>query len=292
MQKVIAIIGPTASGKSALGISLAQKFGGEILCADSRQIYRGMGVIARTPDKKEMAGLPHHLFSIANPKRQYSAGTYVREAKKILTRLARRGAVPIVVGGTGFYADALLRGLTLPEVAPNKKLRATLTKKTAPQLLAQLRKLDPKSGKRVDPHNKVRLIRAIEIATALGSVPALQSMPEFETLWLGLAPAPTKHAAAVRKGIKERLKRGMLAEAKKLRSALGNKRFLALGFEFSLLADYLDKKISRAVLAQRLEQSELGYAKRQMRWFKRNSDIRWIGSKAEALRVAKAFLSR
>lgn len=292
MQKVIAIIGPTASGKSALGLQLARALSGEVVAADSRQAYHGMGIISRTPSKAEMRRIPHHLLGIANPKRPFSAGAYAREAKKILSALEKRSAVPIVVGGTGFYADALLRGLSLPEVPPDKKLRSVLAKKSPAQLLAQLRRFDPGSAKRVDPKNKVRLIRAIEVAKAIGPIPALRSEPAYETLWLGLAPDEKKHAAAIRRGIEERLRRGMLAEAKRLRTALGEKRFRSLGFEFSLLADCLDKKISRTVLTEEFARGEARYAKRQMRWFRRNTDIRWIRSKTEALRLAKKFLSR
>jgi tRNA dimethylallyltransferase len=290
MQKVIAIIGPTASGKTALGIALAKKLKGEIISADSRQLYRGMDIIAATPSTHEMKGIPHHLMRAVDPKRQFSAGRFVREGERLIRAINKRGKIPIVVGGTGFYADALLSGLSLPPVAPNARLRARLQKKTAPQLLAQLKKLDPARAKEVDPHNKVRLMRAIEIAAALGKVPELSREPRFEVLWLGLSPAPDKHRAAVRKRIRERMRHGMLAEAKRLRSRLSERRFRSLGSEFSYLADALDKRISPAQLEQKLEQWEVKYAKRQMRWHRRNKDIAWVKNKTEALKLAKQFL--
>lgn len=290
-SKIIPIVGPTASGKSSLGLYLAEKLHGEIISADSRQIYKGMEIISRAPSRKEMAAIPHHLVSIANPKRQYSAGTYATQAEKTIAHIIQKNHLPIVVGGAGFYADTLLRGLTLPEVAPDKKLRATLSKKSAPQLLEILKKLDPKSAARVDARNPVRLIRAIEIAQTLGSVPALTYTPLYDVLWLGLAPEPNKHLKAIQKGVEERLKMGMIPEAKKLRASLSKKRFLELGFEFALLAGYLDKKISKKELAEGLVKGEINYAKRQMRWFKRNKDITWVKSKTEALRLAKAFIS-
>ena len=123
-QKVIAVVGPTASGKTALGIFLAQKLGGEVISADSRQIYKGLAEIARVPSKQEQAGIPHHLIGFASPKRLYSAGEFKKAAETIISKLEKDGVLPIVVGGTGFYADSLLRGLELPQVPPNKALRA------------------------------------------------------------------------------------------------------------------------------------------------------------------------
>jgi tRNA dimethylallyltransferase len=280
-QKVIAIVGPTASGKSSLGVFLAQKFAGEIVSADSRQIYKGMEVISRAPTKKELKAVPHHLVSFANPAKKFSAGEYQKMAAKVCFDILQNDKIPVVVGGTGFYIDSLLRGLSLPELA----------KKTPEQLIAILKKLDKKSARRVDPKNIVRLIRAIEIAKAIGTIPSLTHTPRFETLWLGLAPTEQTHASAIQKGVEERLRAGMIQEAKGLRARLSKKRYLELGFEFLLLAEYLDKKISKQELVDLLVRGEEKYAKRQMRWFKRNKDIRWVKNKSEALRLAKAFIS-
>jgi tRNA dimethylallyltransferase len=265
-QKVIAIVGPTASGKSSLGVFLAQKFAGEIVSADSRQIYKGMEVISRAPTKKELKAVPHHLVSFANPAKKFSAGEYQKMAAKVCFDILQNDKIPVVVGGTGFYIDSLLRGLSLPEVEPNKKLRAELAKKTPEQLIAILKKLDKKSARRVDPKNIVRLIRAIEIAKAIGTIPSLTHTPRFETLWLGLAPTEQTHASAIQKGVEERLRAGMIQEAKGLRARLSKKRYLELGFEFLLLAEYLDKKISKQELVDLLVRGEEKYAKRQMRW--------------------------
>src|SRR5581483_9524645 len=166
--KVIAVVGPTASGKSALGVFLAQKLRrlpagrqGEIISADSRQVYRGMRVISR-------AGRGH-MVGIADPRRQFSAGEYVRRATRCIDVMIHGNKVPIVVGGTGLYADALLGRMPLPQVPPDRALRAALRKRTAPQLMAQLRRLDPARAAQVDPHNKVRLMRAVEIAKGIRS---------------------------------------------------------------------------------------------------------------------------
>ncbi len=291
VQKVIAIVGPTASGKSSLGIYLAKKLKGEVISADSRQVYRGMEIISRAPNKQDKASVPHHLVGIANPKKQYSAGTYAQEAERVIAALASKHKIPIVVGGAGFYTDALLREKRPPEVPPNKKLRATLAKKTPAQLLALLKKIDPASATRVDQRNIVRLVRAIEIAQALGKVPALKTQSSYEILWLGLLPTKKIHASAIQKGIEERLAAGMVREVKQLRARLTKKRFTELGFEFELLAAYLDKEMSKKELAEKLAQGEQRYAIRQMRWFKRNPDIHWVHNKSEAAKLSKTFLS-
>jgi len=293
-QKIIAIVGPTASGKTSCGIMLAKKLCGEIISADSRQLYRGMDIIASTPTLKEMRGIPHHLIRVANPKRQYSAGRFVREGTRIIDDIVRRGNIPIVVGGTGFYADALLSGSMLPEVPPNKKLRTQLYKKSAAQLFAQLKRLDPRRASDIDRKNPVRLIRAIEIAKALGSVPACDETTagqKFDVLWLGLFPSPEAHRRTIRARIRAHLKQGMLAEAKRLRAQLSKKRYAELGAEFDLLLQYLDAKISKKELAEKLERWEFAYAKRQMRWLRRNKNIIWITSKKEASVRAKNFVS-
>lgn len=287
--RVIAVVGPTASGKTALGILLAQKLKGEVISADSRQIYKGLAAIARVPDKKERAGIPHHLIEFASPKRLYSAGEFKKHAEKIIADIGKKKHVPIVVGGTGFYADSLLRGFSLPEVEPNKKLRAQLAKKTPAQLFAILKKLDTKTAARIDAKNPARLIRAIEIAKTIGKVPELISDSPYEVLWLGLRPAEAKHEKAIRAGVIKRLN-AMLHEAKKLRTSLSKKHIAALGFELIPLLAYLDKKITKAELIEQLVRSELGYVKRQMRWFKRREDIRWVKNKTEALRQVRAFL--
>lgn len=286
--RVIAVVGPTASGKTALGIFLAQKLHGEVISADSRQIYKGLDAIARIPSKKERAGISHHLLQFASPKRLYSAGEFKKEAGKIISKLEKNHIVPIVVGGTGFYADSLLRGLELPEVAPNKALRAQLGKKTPAQLFAQLKKLDPNTAARIDAKNPARLVRAIEVAKALGRVPELTYNPTYEVLWLGLKPSEKIHQKAIRAGVTTRLSK-MIAEAKKIRPSLSKKNIVALGFELAPLLKYLDKEISKQELVDTLIREEHGYVKRQMRWFKRRADIYWVKNKKEALKLAKQF---
>src|SRR3990167_5452759 len=180
-QKLIVVLGSTATGKSGLAVDIAKKFGGEIISADSRQIYKGLDigtgkVSGRWTSKNGKKiflykGIPHYLVDEINPKKDSGAGEFKKRAEEIIDDIRARGLLPIVVGGTNFWIDALLRGTILPDVLPNKKLRKTLERKTAADLFRMLKKLDPRRAKSIDPKNPRRLVRAIEIARALGRVP-------------------------------------------------------------------------------------------------------------------------
>ncbi len=289
--KIIAIVGPTASGKSALGVYLAQKLGGEVISADSRQVYRGLDIATGKITKKEMAGVPHHLLDVVSPKKQFSADDFVRFASLKLSMIYHTKKIPIVVGGTGFYVDALLGRLVLPNVPPNPKLRAQLEKKSVAQLFSILQKLDPRRAKTIEPNHKRRLIRAIEIARALGKSPMPKTQEKYDVLWLGLAPTPVQLKKNIRSRLFARMKAGMIAEAKRLHAqGLSYKRMEELGLEYRYLAQYLQGKISRAELEQEIERGNIKYAKRQSRWFKRNKDIHWVKNKTQAFVLARQFL--
>jgi tRNA dimethylallyltransferase len=287
--KVIAVVGPTASGKTSLGIFLAQKLNGEVISADSRQVYKGLNIGTGKVTKKEMAGVPHHMLDIASPKRQFTADNFVTLGRKKITMIYHSNHVPIIVGGTGFYIDAIVGTIALPQVPPNASLRKKLSNKSAAQLLRTLKKLDPSRAAEVDPHNKVRLIRAIEIAKALGRVPKLKAEPLYDVLLLGLNPKDLE--ARIEKRLHARLRQGMIAEAKRLHaSGLSYKRMEELGLEYRYLARYLQGKLSRERMEEELLREIRRYAKRQMRWFKRNLDIHWVKNETQALKLAKIFI--
>lgn len=291
--RVIAVVGPTSSGKTAFAVALAKALGGEVISADSRQVYRGADLMSGKATKKEMGGIPHHLLSIADPRRQYSVDRFVRDAQKAIADVVKRGNVPIVCGGTGFYVDALLQGLSLPEVPPNQKLRKTLSKKSPSQLFALLKKIDPARAKTIDRNNPARLIRAIEIAKALGKVPKRTNSTIYRTIWFGLDLPDAELKDKIRKRIDARMKAGMLSEAKRFRKmGVSAKRMHALGLEFRHLANLIEGKVTRKEFEETLARDTWRYAKRQRTWFQRNKDIRWIKPtdwrKASAL--SRAFL--
>src|SRR3989344_4893017 len=170
-QKILVIVGPTASGKSSLAVRLANKFNGEIISADSRQVYRGLNIGTGKITGQEMRGIAHYLLDVANPRSQFSAAQYKVLADKFIRYIVQKDKLPIVVGGTGFYIDALTGTALFPDVPPNKLLRSKLNKFNKEKLFFMLKKKDPRRASTIDRDNKVRLIRALEIVVAIGNVP-------------------------------------------------------------------------------------------------------------------------
>ncbi|MEK7081361.1 MAG: tRNA (adenosine(37)-N6)-dimethylallyltransferase MiaA, partial [Patescibacteria group bacterium] len=240
-KKILVVVGPTASGKSDLAVYLAKKFGGEVISADSRQVYKGLDVGTGKITKKEMFGISHHLLDVASPKRVFTVTEYKSLAEKALGDIWRRGKVPIVCGGTGFYIRAVIDNLIIPEVPPDKKLRRRLDKKTVDELFAILKSLDPRRAKEIDAKNPRRLIRAIEIATALGHVPRLEaSLPSYDVLKVGLTLPDKILKQRIHIRLFARISRGMVAETKRLhKQGLSWKRMDELGLEYRYLARYL-----------------------------------------------------
>ncbi len=283
-KKVLVILGPTASGKSTLGVHLAKKFKGEIISADSRQVYKGLNVGAGKITRKEMQGIPHHLLDVVDPKKVFTVAKYKEVADEEQKYIESRNKLPIIVGGTGFYIDALSGRAGFSDVPPNKKLRQKLEQKTNASLFKMLAKKDPRRAKEVDHNNKVRLIRALEIVEALGKVPKLKNQDSSNFIYVGLLPKDLD------KRIKERLEQrmtGMIAEAKKLRKeGLSYKRMHELGLEYRYLALLLQKKLTKAEMKEQLYFAIRQYGKRQMTWFKRNKKIKWFKPE-EKLKIEK-----
>lgn len=270
MQKVIVILGQTATGKSALAVKIAKKFNGEIISADSRQVYKNLNIGTGKITKKEMARIPHHLINVANPKQKFTVSQYQKLGISAMADICKRGKVPIICGGTGFYIDALIKGIIFPEVPPNLKLRKILDKKSAVELFKILKKLDHSRAKTIDIKNKIRLIRAIEIAHALGKVPettqeTTQGNPVYEFIKIGLFMPTEKLGKKVQKRVTQMFKASLLKEINKLKMAgISEKRLHELGFEY-------DHPTPERVITETIK-----YAKRQMTWFKRDEEIKWF----------------
>lgn len=282
---VIAIVGPTAIGKSDFAVALAKKLDGEIISADSRQVYVGLDIGTGKIKKKEMRGIPHHLLDVANPKVQFSVADFKILAEEKIIEIFGRGKIPIVCGGTGLYVDTLLSGAIYPEVPPNKSLRKILASKTADELFVILKKLDSTRAKNIDSKNPVRLIRAIEIAKAIGKVPKVRREKKYRTLYIGLDANDDILRSNIHARLLTRIKGGMIEEVKNLqKNGLSWKRLHELGLEYRYVALFLQNKnsknkISKAEMLLQLEKEIWQYAKRQRTWWKRNKEILWIKSK-------------
>jgi tRNA dimethylallyltransferase len=279
-SKIIVVLGQTATGKSDFAVELAKKVGGEIISADSRQVYKGMDLGTGKITKKEMRGIPHYLLDVASPKKVFSVSDFKKLADKKIEDIIARGKTPIICGGTGFYIDAVVDGNILPEVPPNKKLRSTLEKKSPEKLLEILKKFDKSRAKNIDAKNKVRLIRAIEIAKALGKVPKIKSQSKYEVTKIGLTLPDEILKDKIKNRLLARIKKGMLREIKKLHeSGVSWKRMEMLGLEYRYGALYLQSKISKQEMIEKLNTEIWHYAKRQKTWFKRDKNTNWIDAR-------------
>jgi len=276
--KVLVILGPTAVGKSDLAVEIARQYNGEVISADSRQVYKGLDIGTGKITKKEMRGVPHHLLDVINPKKVYSVEVWKKQAEDAIEDILSRGKLPIICGGTGFYIQSIVDNITLPGVPANNALRKKLAKLDPSALFLMLKKLDPKRAKNIDAHNPVRLIRAIEIARELGTVPKAKKVKSnYDFIQIGLTLPLDTLREKIHTRLLSRMKKGMLAEAHTLHTnGLSYTRMEALGLEYRYLALYLQNKITKQEMLSKLE-IEIGqYARRQMQWFKRDNRIKWF----------------
>ncbi len=266
MQKIIVIVGPTASGKSALAWKLAQEQNGEIISADSRQVYRGLDI--GTGKEKDF---PQHLIDVADLDEDYNVSHFVRDAKQIITEISSREKFPIIVGGSGFWVDSLVFGYELPEVQPVTELRAELERKPWQALFAELGRLDPERAKHIDRHNKRRLVRALELVLTTGNpIPKLKSEPLYDAEWIGIKINKDELDRRIKDRLDAWFEMGLIEETKKLAHP---EKF---GLAYVPIAKYLKGEIDEATMHDQALRSIQQYAKRQMTWFKRNKEIHWI----------------
>lgn len=301
-EKSIVIVGTNASGKSSLAIQLAQQYNGEIVSADSRQVYTGLDIATGKVTPEEMNGVPHHLINVVDPKDTYTAAQFASDGQKALQDIFSRGNVPIITGGTGFYIEALLNPSLLASIPPNKELRAGFDSLPVEMLFSQLEKVDPKRAKDLKEkgeHNLTRrIIRSLEIAlspTQKNTEESFDNHPLLETLWIGIRWDKDELKKRIHTRTLARIKNGMIEEAQELHeNGLSWERMGELGLEYKHLADYLRKKITKEQLIEYIERDDARYAKRQRTWFKRNKNIHWFdGGKLDSVEgLVEEFLGK
>jgi len=293
--KIISIVGPTASGKSDLAVRLAAEFKGEVISADSRQVYKGLDIGSGKITAKEMMGISHHLLSVIHPKKVFTVADFKKLSDEKILDIIDRAKVPILCGGTGFYIDAVTKNTILPAVPPNPELRKKLQNFTLEKLKKELLKLDPNRYKAIDLNNKVRIIRSIEIAKELGEVPKIKTKPLYDVLTIGILWDPENLKERIALRLQKRLKAGMVNEVKKLHSnGISWKRLESLGLEYRYVALFLQNKITKAEMIEKLQFEIWHYAKRQMTWFQKDKNIVWVGVKEikKIKEKVKGFLTR
>lgn len=276
--KVIIIVGPTASGKSEIAVEIAKKYHGEVVSADSRQVYKNLDIGTSKITQEEMRGIPHHLIDIVDVDTIYTAENFKRDARRVIAQIVEREHIPVIAGGTFFYIDTLLDRISTPQVPPNAKLRAELESHDAPTLYEVLHKLDPRRAENIDPHNKRRLVRALEIIETLGVVPEnVAKEPPYTTLMIGIDTPKEELLQRLENRAQSWLTRGLIAEVEHLlKSGVSRERLSEIGFEYQLCLDVIDGTLETKNFPEKFVQKNWQYAKRQMTYLKRDKSIHWI----------------
>ena len=293
-NKIIVILGPTSSGKSDVAVRLAKKFNGEIISADSRQIYRGLDIGTGKITTKEQKGIKHYLIDNASPRTKYNAAKFKRDAEKIMKDILRRGKLPIICGGTGFWIKAVVDDVSYPEVKPDWVLRNKLRNYAAEKLFSMLQKADPERAKNIDAKNKVRLIRAIEICKKLGKVPTSVGNNNYCSLQVGIKLSKEKLRKNIEKRLRKRFELGMIEEVENLhlKEKLSWKKIESFGLGYLWIPKFLRGEIrTEKELFEKIFQAEKDYAKRQMTWFKKDSRIKWLSDYKNIEKTVKLFLN-
>ena len=306
--KIVCIAGPTACGKTTLGVLLAQGFCGEVVSVDSMQIYRGMTVGTAAPTAEEMQGVPHHMIAVADPAEQWSAAEYVSRATPVVDDILARGKLPVLVGGTGLWMDALIRGHGFAKGhaggAIRRELEARLEREGIAPLLEELRQVDPESAERLHPADTKRILRALEVYRETGSTISAHNAatrmipPRYDAVWIGLQFADRADMKAlIDRRVDKMVQEGLLDEVRAL-LAMGLPRnataMQAIGYKEFL--GVLDGALTEPEAIELVKLRSRQYAKRQLTWLRRNPDIHWIFWEkdrdfARALQISTEILS-
>ncbi|OGE74629.1 MAG: tRNA (adenosine(37)-N6)-dimethylallyltransferase MiaA [Candidatus Doudnabacteria bacterium RIFCSPHIGHO2_01_52_17] len=294
--KIVCIVGPTASGKTELGISLAKKFRGEIVSADSRQVYRGMDVGTAKPTKRQLRTVKHFLIDIKNPNQPYTAGQYKKDATAAIEEVLARQKIPFLVGGTGLYVSAVVNNLNFPAIKPNRNLRKKLERQLRVHglnyLFGKLTALDPEAAYIVDPNNSRRVIRALEV-TLMTKKPFTKQRTrgekQYDALILGIKISGPRLHQRIATRTKLMMNDGLVNETKQLVKKYGYRRvpFDAIGYRE--VTNHLKGRITRTQAEQEINKNTRRFAKRQMTWF-RKMPVAWIKDDREAEKEIKKFL--
>ena len=281
LPRLVVVLGPTASGKSALGIALAQRFDGEIVSADSRQVYRGLDIGTAKVTPQEQALAPHHLLDIADVNDIYTVAQFRQQAIAAINAILERARQPFLVGGSPHYIQAVVDNLDIPAIAPQPALRAELEKRPLPDLLTELERLDPQSYAVIDRDNPRRVIRALEVCLVSGkpfSEQRARHDPFYDCLLLGINWPRAVLYRRIDQRVDERMEQGMIEEVQILLArGISQQRLEDLGLEYRFISRWLRGEfVSEAEMTQRLKYAIHDFTRRQLSWFRRDPRIVWI----------------
>lgn len=267
--RIICVAGPTASGKSARAVALAKERDGEVISVDSRQVYRTLDIGTEKISPEEMAGVPHHLIDVREPEETYGAGDFAKDAGRLIEELAAAGRTPVLAGGTHFYFDALLYGL--PEsVPPDPALRAAFEELPDEELYARIMEKDPRRGAELDPRNRPRLVRALELIEALGKVPERpRKEMRYEVEWVVMDPPMEALSPRIEKRLAEAFRSGLADEVRAVRERVGDTRLEEFGLEYRVVGQWLRGEREEASMLPALSAQLKQYARRQKAWLRK-----------------------
>jgi len=306
-MKLVAVVGPTASGKSALALVLAERFGGEVISCDSTAVYRGLDIGTDKVPADAQRGIPHHLVDVADPVEVYSAARYAAEAASLVRAIWQRAQLPILAGGTGFYYRALVRGL-FPGPARDEALRRRLTRVAARRGVESLhrwvQRVDPESALRIQPRDQKRLVRALEVYLLTGRPltahfrDTTSAIPGADVLPLGVAADRAQLGDRVTRRVDEQFARGVVAEVRRLLAAgVPDDAHAFSGLVYRQVLEWLHGVRDEATTRELIVRENLRYAKRQLTWFRHEPGVVWLGGPGddhrvqdEAVRLTEAFL--
>jgi tRNA dimethylallyltransferase len=276
--KVIAIVGPTASGKTSLSIDIAKQFNGEVISADSRQVYVGMDIGTGKVTLDEMDGVPHHLIDIVEPTTVYTGADFVKDASNAISEITNNDHVPVIAGGTFFYVDLLRGNISNAPVEPNPEFRDSISHLSTEKLFKMLETKDPSRALTIDSSNRRRLERALEIVNVIGKVPeSVTTESPYEWLILGVEVSKEILHEKIHERLIARLDAGMIDEVQSLhKQGVSYERLESFGLEYRYIAQYLQNTLSHEDMVTTLDTKIRQYAKRQMTWLKRDTEIEWF----------------
>ena len=286
MQKVIVICGPTASGKTKLSIELAKKINGEIVSCDSMQIYKDMNIGTAKPTFEEMQGIKHYLIDFISPDKRYSVAEYKIDAEKAIEEILNKGKIPIVVGGTGLYIDTIIYGIEYPKIEFDDKYRKELEEREKKEGLIKLyeeaKQIDEEAIKKISINDKKRILRILEIYHATGKNKTEQEIisrekgPKFDYKVFAINMDREKLYERINKRVDIMIDNGLINEVKKLLNKYKEFPTAMQGLGYKEVKEYLENKISKEEMIEKIKQESRRYAKRQITWFKKNKQTIWI----------------
>ena len=277
---IYALVGPTCTYKSSIGIELAKKYPFEIISADSRLIYKGMDIGTSKPSNDELKEVPHHMINLAEPGENYSVGIYKKESEEKINRIFSREKIPLFVGGTGLYLNSVLLGLSIPEVKPDLSFRRQLKEFTQEKLYEDLKKLDPKATETIHKNDNFRTIRALEVIyktnKLFSKLKTVRELP-FRVAWIGLTYKDRElHTEKIKKRAEDFLKSGFVDEVKHLLEKYGELDLFKRTIGYSEVIEYLKGVFGEDKLVEKITLNTKRLVKRQMTWFRSNKQIKWL----------------